>query len=151
MRDPDDNASKIRDYVNRQIFPVSIPAVADHLGIRRATATSVASYQIALGVWRRAEDGRVMGVNCRLPLDWTEDVDNHMDPSLLKKCMSEREAIDIWRTGAWLSTTDIHELTGIPSRSIQVAFDCGKLPYRKILGRRHATYYDVRAWAYGIV
>lgn len=151
MRDPDETAAKVRDYVNRQTFPVSIPEVADHLGVSHASATNTASHQVTLGVWRRAEDGRVMGVNCRLPLDWTEDVNHHMDPSLLEKCMSERDIIDVWRSGEWLATADIHELTGIPSDRIKNAFARGRLPYRMILDKRHATYTDVITWAHGMV
>ena len=88
MRDPNGNAAKVIDYVNRQAFPVSIPMVADHLGISHTIATDTATRQVTLGAWRRTEDGRVMGVNCRLPLDWTEDINHHMDPSLLETCMS---------------------------------------------------------------
>ena len=150
MRDPDGNASKIRDYVNMQEFPVSIPMVADHLGISHTMATNTASHQVTLGAWRRAEDGRVMGVNCHLPIDWTEDIAPHMDHSLLEACMSEHEMIDTWRTGAWLSTADIHELTGIPSDRIKNAFARGRLPYRMILDKRHATYPDVLAWAHSV-
>ena len=97
---------------------------------------------------RRAEDGRVMGANCRLPLDWTEDVNHHMDPSILKKCMINHDLIDVWRSGVWLSTAEIHELTGIPSDKIKNAFNRGKLQYKMILGRRYATYADVLAWAH---
>ena len=150
MRDHNETASKIRDYVNRQTFPVSIPAVAEHLGVSHDSATNTASYQITLGAWRRAEDGRVMGANCRLPLDWTEDINHHMDPSLLETCMSQHDLIDIWRTGVWLSTAEIHELTGIPSDKIKNAFNRGKLQYKMILGSRHATYESVLAWANSI-
>ena len=146
MRDHDETASKVIDYVDRQAFPVSVPMVAERLHVNHGKATDVASKQIALGLWRRAEDGRVMGVNCQLPPDWTDDITNHMDPSLLEKCMSERELIDTWRTGAWMATADIHELTGIQSDKIKNAFARGRLPYRMILDKRHATYADVLAW-----
>lgn len=150
MRDHDKTAAKVIDYVNRQAFPVSVPMVAERLHVNHGKATDVASKQIALGLWRRADDGRVMGVNCHLPLDWAEDVNHHMDPSLLEKCMSERDLIDIWRMGAWLATSDIHELTGISSDKIKNAFARGRLPYRMILDKRHATYPDMLAWAHGV-
>ena len=89
-----------------------------------------------------------MGANCRLPLDWTEDINHHMDHSLLETCMSQHNLIDVWRTGVWLSTAEIHELTGIPSDKIKNAFNRGKLKYKMILGSRHATYADVLAWAH---
>lgn len=150
MRDHDETASKVIDYVDRQAFPVSVPMVAERLHVNHGKATDVASKQIALGLWRRADDGRVMGVNCHLPPDWTDDITNHMDTSLLEKCMSKRDLIDIWRSGAWMSTAGIHELTGIPSDRIKNAFARGRLPYRMILDKRHATYADVLAWAHSV-
>lgn len=102
--------------------------------------------QIALGLWRRAADGRVMGVNCHLPLDWTEDINHHMDPGLLDACLAERTLIDAWRTGVWLATDDVHVLTGAPPVMVKRAFDSGRLPYRMILGNRSALYRDVIAW-----
>ena len=150
MRDHDDTAAKVIGYVDRQAFPVSVPMVAERLHINHGKATDVASKQIALGLWRRADDGRVMGINCHLHIDWTDDITNHMDAGLLDICMSKRDLIDIWRSGAWLATADIHELTGIPSDRIKNAFSRGRLPYRMILDKRHATYADVLAWAHSV-
>ena len=147
MRGADATSEKVRDYVNMQVFPVSVPLVAERLHVNHGKATDVASKQIALGLWRRAMDGRVMGVNCHLPLDWTEDVTQHMDHGLLEACLAERVLIDAWRTGVWLATDDIHVLTGVPSNTVHMAFNHGKLPCRMILGKWRALYEDVIAWA----
>lgn len=148
MRGADATSEKVRDYVNMQAFPVSVPMVAERLHVNHGKATDVASKQIALGLWRRAMDGRVMGVNCHLPLDWTEDINHHMDPGLLDACLAERTLIDAWRTGVWLATDDIHVLTGVPSNTVHMAFNHGKLPCRMILGKWRALYEDVIAWAH---
>ena len=149
MRDAHATAEKVRDYVNRQMFPVSIPMVAERLHVNHASATNTASRQIALGLWRRAADGRVMGVNCHLPLDWTDDVTHHMDPGLLEACLDERVLIDAWRTGVWLATDEIHVLTGVPLNTVHMAFNRAQLPCRMILGKCRALYEDVIAWELG--
>ena len=89
-----------------------------------------------------------MGVNCHLPLDWTDDVTHHMDPGLLEACLAERVLIDAWRMGVWLATEDVHVLTEIPSNTVHMAFNHGKIPCRMILGKWRALYEDVIAWAH---